>query len=127
MSSSNYANTILGEATTQAANDLVTQLEANSGRVTAKAITVDALIADVSGDSIIINVGSKGGLKVGDQLSVKRTGREIRDPSSGKVIRKVEESLGDLTITEVDELSAVGKFSGAGKPKVGDAVHSLSK
>jgi curli biogenesis system outer membrane secretion channel CsgG len=127
MSSSNYANTILGEATTQAANDLVAQLEANSGRVTAKAITIDALVADVSPEGIIINAGSKAGLKVGDQLSVKRTGREIRDPSSGKVIRKVEESLGDITITEVDELSAVGKFTGAGKPKVGDAVHSVSK
>jgi len=127
MSASNFANTILGEATTQAANDLVTQLETNSGRVTAKAITIDALVADVSPDGIIINAGSKAGLKVGDQLSVKRTGREIRDPSTGKVIRKVEENLGELTITEVDELSAVGKFSGSGKPKVGDAVHSISK
>ena len=127
MSASNFANTILGEATTAAANDLVTQLEANSGRVTARAITIDALVADVSGDSIIINVGSKAGVKVGDQLAVKRTGREIRDPSSGKVIRKVEESLGEITITEVDELSAVGKYAGPGKPKVGDAVHSAAK
>jgi hypothetical protein len=38
------------------------------------------------------------------------------------VLRRVEDKLGILTITEVDEGSAVGKFSGATAPKVGDAV-----
>jgi hypothetical protein len=104
---------------------LTTQLETNSSRVQAKAITVDALIADVSGGTIVINVGSRGGLKVGDKLQVKRTGREIRDPATGKVLRRVEESLGELTITEVDEGSAVGTFSGPTTPKVGDAARTI--
>jgi hypothetical protein len=34
----------------------------------------------------------------------------------------VEERLGDITISEVDEASAVGTYSGTGAVKVGDAV-----
>jgi len=48
--------------------------------------------------------------------------REIKDPATGRVIRKIEETLGTLTITEADEESAVGTFAGATPPKVGDTV-----
>ena len=85
-------------------------------------MVVDGLVADASGGSIVINVGSKAGVKVGDKLFVKRPVREVRDPATGKVIRRVEDSLGDLVITEVDELSAVGKYTGSTPAKVGDRV-----
>ena len=124
MTSSNFANTILGEATNQATTALAAQLRTNAARIPAKTVAVDALIADVTGNTVIINAGSRAGVKVGDKLAVKRTGREIRDPATGKVIRRVEESLGEITITEVDEASAVGTFSGAGTPKVGDAART---
>ena len=58
----------------------------------------------------MLNIGSKSGVKVGDKLSVSRVGREIRDPATGKVIRRVEDRLGEITITEVDEASAVGNL-----------------
>jgi curli biogenesis system outer membrane secretion channel CsgG len=122
MKSSNFANTILGEAVTMAVDGLAKQLDGNAERLPTRKVTVDGLVADVNGDTIIINIGSKAGVKVGDTLQVKRTGREIRDPATGKVIRRDETALGQLHITEVDELSAVGKFTGSEKPKVGDAA-----
>ncbi|HET8549314.1 MAG TPA: CsgG/HfaB family protein, partial [Bryobacteraceae bacterium] len=125
MGSSNFANSILGEATKQATTALASQLRTNAARIPAKLVTIDALIADVTGNTVIINTGSRAGVKVGDKLAVKRTGREIRDPATGKVLRKVEEDLGEITITEVDEGSAVGNFSGAGKPRVGDSAKSI--
>jgi curli biogenesis system outer membrane secretion channel CsgG len=125
MKSSNFAASILGEATTQATASLAEQLEGNVTRMPAKVVNVDALIADVNGNTVIINAGSRAGVKVGDKLQVKRTGREIRDPASGKVIRRVEENLGELTISEVDEASAVGNYTGTGKLKVGDAVRTV--
>jgi hypothetical protein len=80
-------------------------------------------VADVSPDgTIIVNVGSKDGVKVGDTLSIARKVRDVKDPSTGRVIRSVVDAVGALTITEVDEASAVGKFSGAGPAKVGDTV-----
>jgi curli biogenesis system outer membrane secretion channel CsgG len=125
MGSSNFANTILGEATTQATTALAGQLKTTSARIPAKVVVVDALVADVTGNTVIINSGSRGGVKVGDRLAVKRTGREIRDPATGKVLRRMEENLGEITITEVDDGSAVGKYSGAGTPKVGDAAKTI--
>jgi hypothetical protein len=86
-------------------------------------VVIDGLVADVSPDgTIIINVGSKGGVKLGDNLDVNRKVRDVRDPSSGKVIRSVLDKVGTLKITEVDEASAVGKFTGPAPAKVGDTV-----
>lgn len=122
MSSSNFADTILGEATAQAVTQVASHLEQDTARLPGRVVVLSGLVADVSGKTLIINLGSKAGVKVGDRLAVKREGREITDPATGKVIRRMEESVGDLAITEVDESSAVGTYSGSGIPKVGDAV-----
>jgi curli biogenesis system outer membrane secretion channel CsgG len=123
MGSSNFASTIIGEATTKAVADLAKQLDAKAAILPTTVVVVSGLVADASPDgTIIINVGSRVGLKVGDQLQVKRKVREVRDPATGKVLRSVEDAVGSMTITEVDETSATGKFSGGGKPKVGDTV-----
>jgi hypothetical protein len=58
----------------------------------------------------------------GDKLDIMRMVREVKDPATGKVIRRIENSVGSITITDVDQQSAVGKFSGAGPAKVGDTV-----
>jgi hypothetical protein len=88
-------------------------------------IEINGVVADASDPAgVVINVGSKNGLKVGAVLNVKRKVREVRDPDTDKVIRTIEDNVGTLTITEVDATSAVGKFSGAGKPQVKDVVTS---
>jgi len=122
MTSSNFANTVLGEAVGEASGQLVGELNASSSRIPGKTIVIDGLVADVSGNQLILNVGTRSGVKVGDTLMVRRTGREIRDPATGKVLRRMEQDLGNITITEADEASSVGKFNGAGPVKVGDAV-----
>jgi hypothetical protein len=100
------------------------QLQENANRLPARVVKIDGLVADATGGVLILNVGSKAGVKVGDKLAVVRTGREVRDPATGKVIRRIEESLGEVVITEVDEQSSVGKYSGASPAKVGDRVHN---
>jgi curli biogenesis system outer membrane secretion channel CsgG len=123
MKSSNFANTLLGEAVTQSVNNVGQQLDAKATALPTTVVQIDALVADAAPDgTITINAGSKAGLKVGDKLEVKRKVREIRDPATGKVLRRVEDKVGELVITEVDEGSAVGKLTGAGPAKVGDTV-----
>jgi hypothetical protein len=61
-------------------------------------------------------------VKVGDRLDIRRKIREVKDPATGKVIRSVEDAVGSIVVTEVDEASAVGKFTGSVPAKVGDAV-----
>jgi len=123
MKSSNFANTILGEATSAAVTDVAKQLEQKSAALPTNVVQVDGLVADVASDgTVTINVGSKDGVHAGDKLDIKRKVREIKDPATGKVIRRVEDTVGSITITDVDQQSAAGKFTGAAPAKVGDSV-----
>lgn len=123
MKSSNFANTILGEATSAAVTDVAKQLEQKSSALPTNVVQVDGLVADVASDgTVTINVGSKDGVHVGDKLEIKRKVREIKDPATGKVIRRVEDTVGSITITDVDQQSAGGKFTGEAPAKVGDSV-----
>jgi curli biogenesis system outer membrane secretion channel CsgG len=125
MHDSNFANTILGEAVRAAVDNTAQQLEAKASALPTKVVSIDGMVADAAPDgTIIINVGSSAGIKVGDKLTVKRVGRKITDPATGKLLRQMEDAIGVLTITEVDAQSAVGKFSGSGTPKVGDVVRN---
>lgn len=125
MRGSNFANSILGEAVSHAVNSTAQQLEAKAGAMPTKVVTIDGLVADAAPDgTLIINVGAEMGVKIGAVLAVKRVGRKITDPATGKVLRQIEDNIGQMTVTEVDAKSAVGKFSGSGKPQVGDAVKS---
>lgn len=122
MSSRNFANTILGEAVSEAVTSLAAQLNSQASLLPARSVSISGLVADVTGNTLILNVGSAAGVKVGDRLKVTRPVREVRDPATGKVIRRIEEPLGEVVITEVDASSSVGTFTGAQRPKTGDAV-----
>lgn len=124
MKSSGFQSTILGEATNKAVTDAASQLEAKAATLPAPAaIEVHGMVADAAPDgTLILNVGSSSGLKVGDVLNVRRKVREVRDPDTDKVIRVVEDSIGAVTITEVQASSSTGKFSGPGAPQVKDSV-----
>jgi curli biogenesis system outer membrane secretion channel CsgG len=124
MTSKNFAATLIGEAVHKAVGQLSQELEAGASKLPARVVQVNGLIADVSGNTVILNVGSRAGVKVGDQLQVRRKIREVRDPATGKVIRALEDTIGQVVITEVDEVSAVGTYTGSTPPKVGDAVRS---
>lgn len=126
MSSSNFAQTIMGEAVKGAVVQLGTSLDANSAKLPVASAPVAApvagLVADVSGKDLVLNVGSAQGVKVADTLNVTRVTRTIKDPATGKLLRSIETVVGTVTIDNVDASSATGKFSGSGIPKVGDTV-----
>jgi curli biogenesis system outer membrane secretion channel CsgG len=122
MGGSNFGNTILGEATHKAVDDMGAQLDASAAKVPTVKLEVSGLVADVSGSTLIINVGKKAGLHVGDVIDVSRPVRVVKDPSTGKVIKSIVDKIGSATVTEVDDDSATATFSGAAPAKVGDAI-----
>ncbi len=124
MTSHNFGATILGEAVGQAVQSLSVQLEQSAQKLPTRTVAIEGLVADATGGMLVLNIGSKAGVKVGDRLQVRRKIRDIRDPASGKILRSIEDNVGEVVITEVDERSAVGKFSGAAAAKVGDVVRS---
>jgi curli biogenesis system outer membrane secretion channel CsgG len=122
MGSSNFGNTILGEATHKAVDDMGAQLDASATKVPTVKFEVSGLVADVNGNTLILNVGKKVGIKVGDVLDVSRPVRVVKDPATGKVIKSIADKVGSATVTEVDDDSATATFTGAGAAKVGDAI-----
>jgi curli biogenesis system outer membrane secretion channel CsgG len=125
--SSNFQNTIIGEATKKAVDELAVNLDATSTRVGVRTITVEGVVAAVEGSQIILNVGGKAGIKVGDQFNVERVTKEIKDPTTGAVLRKLANTVGVVRATDVDDLSAICEpVSGAGF-KVGDKVKTVTQ
>jgi len=120
---SNFGQTLLGEAVTQAVTDVGGQLDANAASLPTRKVEVHGVVADVSGNTLIINVGSNKGLKVGDVLEISHAGRKIMDPNNpGKVLKTITTKVGEGTITEIDSDSATLNFSGSGPVKVGDVA-----
>jgi len=118
--SSNFQNTIIGEATKKAVDQLTADLVTSAATLPVRAVKVDSLVASVDGGQIVLNAGARAGIKVGDQLSVVRVGKEIRDPATGQVIRRLTSNIGTIQATDVDDVSAVcNPVSGSGF-QVGD-------
>jgi curli biogenesis system outer membrane secretion channel CsgG len=124
MSSSNFAQTILGEAVNKAVGDCATQLDNAAGTLPIIKATYSGVVADVSGSTIIINIGNKVGVRVGDSIQISRPVRTVKDPTTGKVLKTVTSQLGSATVTDVDADSATATYAGATPPKVGDVAAS---
>ncbi|MGA2095491.1 MAG: CsgG/HfaB family protein [Candidatus Acidiferrum sp.] len=122
MSSSNFSQTILGEAVNKAVADCATQLDAAAGNLPTIKASYSGLVADVSGNTIIINIGSKVGVRVGDAVDISRPVRTVKDPATGKVLKTVTSKLGTAVVTDVDADTATLTFTGATPPKVGDVA-----
>jgi curli biogenesis system outer membrane secretion channel CsgG len=124
MGSSNFGQTILGEAVKAAVGDAATQLDNKAANLPTVKVSVSGLVADVSGNTLIINVGSKTGLKVGDTLDISRQVRTVKDPATGKVLKAITDKIGSGTVTQIDQDSATVTFTGAGPAKVGDVAQT---
>jgi hypothetical protein len=124
MTSSNFAETIIGEATMDAVNKLAEDIRNVNlqGGATDRSMDLDARVADVNGNSITINAGSAAGLQTGMTFTVYHKGKEIKDPTTGEVLDVQTTALGQLTINMVRDRIAIGDFSGSGRPVVGDVV-----
>lgn len=125
MNNSNFGQTLIGEAVYEAIDPIVAGMESYSDRVAQRARNIEGLVADYTSGVAILNIGSNAGVRVGDRFEIARPTREIRDPASGKVLRTIVDTVGELVITEVDEISSVGRYSGDGDPQVGDAAKIL--
>jgi curli biogenesis system outer membrane secretion channel CsgG len=124
MGSSNFQETILGEATRSAVDGVAGELIANAERIETTKIEINGVIADVEGLNAILNIGKDSGVKVGDLYQVERVTSTVKDPVTQKVLRQKTTLVGTVKITEVDANSSVGTITG-GPLRVGDVVKSI--
>src|SRR5213075_724675 len=69
--SSNFENTIIGEAVKQAMSQLSTEVIANNTKLVTRTIIVEGLVAAVDGGQIVLNVGGKNDLATIDRKSTR--------------------------------------------------------
>jgi curli biogenesis system outer membrane secretion channel CsgG len=125
--SSDFQNTIIGEAVKAAVEQMKTEVIADNTKLQVRQVIVSGLVAAVDGGQVILNVGAKSGVKVGDQLNVERVTKEIKDPSTGQVLRRLSTPVGVVKVTDVDDVSSIATaVSGTGF-KVGDAVKTVTQ
>jgi curli biogenesis system outer membrane secretion channel CsgG len=125
--SSDFQNTIIGEATKLATDQLSAGLVSDNSKLEIRQVIVEGLVAAVDGGQVVLNVGGKAGVKVGDQLNVERVTHEIKDPSTGKVIRRMTSPVGVVKVTDVDDVSSVCSVVSGDGFKVGDAVKTVTQ
>jgi curli biogenesis system outer membrane secretion channel CsgG len=122
------SNPLMNEAMDKAVAELAGQLEQNVVKLPPRTPVIDGLVADV-GDSgrLVLNVGARSGVKEGDRLQVWRTGKEIRDPATGKVLMRDDTLLGEAVVASVTDVASIATFAGSEKVKTGDLVRSIPK
>ena len=120
--SSDFQATIIGEAVKLATDQLTVDVVAGKDKLQTRTIVVQGLVAAVDGGQVILNVGAKAGVKVGDELTVERVTKEIKDPATGQVLRRLSNQIGVVKVSDVDGVSSVCTVVSGSGFKTGDAV-----
>lgn len=112
MESSNFEQTIIGEATMAACDKLAVEIGTKIPALPVKARTIDAMIASVQGDKIYINYGTNEGVQTGDRFEVHQITGIVKDPDTKEVLDKQTVRIGDLVITQVRDKTSIGSYTG---------------
>jgi curli biogenesis system outer membrane secretion channel CsgG len=113
MTSSNFAETIIGEATMDACDKIAAIMNQKIPGLPKKQVTVEARVADVTGSTVTLAAGSNDGIVAGDRFEVFRIISEIKDPVSGEVLDQKVEKAGEMVIGSVRDRIASGSYAGS--------------
>jgi curli biogenesis system outer membrane secretion channel CsgG len=123
--STDFGNSLAGQVIIATANSLATQIETKAAdTLPPLKMVYDGVVADVAGNSLILNIGEKVGVQKGDIVKISRMLRTVKDPKTGAVLKVINEDLGEAKVTEVDKDSSTATFSGTGKVQVNDMAKS---
>jgi curli biogenesis system outer membrane secretion channel CsgG len=112
MSSSNFQETIIGEATSDAVNKAIKWLDDKVPLLPLRSRAVEGLVAKASGSTLILSVGSGDGVETGDRFEVLKVLSEVRDPTTKEVLDVETVKVGEMVVTEAREKIASGTYSG---------------
>jgi len=113
MTSSNFAQTIIGEATQDCVNKLADILKEQSANMKKTVRAVETSVADVSGNTLVIAAGGNDGVNVGEIFEIHQVVREVKDPTTKEVLDRITNKVGEMTITSVRDKISTGNYVGA--------------
>jgi curli biogenesis system outer membrane secretion channel CsgG len=124
MGSSDFRETILGEATHAAVEELSVEIIDSENRIKLSKIAVKGQVAYAEEGLIILNVGSNHGVHAGMELSVVRVKKVIKDPATGRVLRELVDDVAKIRITKSDAGSSEAQLISGSGIKIGDTVRN---
>ena len=126
MSSSNFLETVIGEATVDCVNKLAEIANSKDQQIAPKSSEVEARIAEIAGNKIYLAAGGNDGVQQCDRFEVSRVIKEIKDPSTGEVLDLQVEKVGELMVMEVRDKISIAYFNGSSMPKVGYVAKKIN-
>lgn len=82
----------------------------------------ETLVADVDGNIITLNNGKNAGFKTGQNITISRKGKVIKDPQTGNILKVNYKKIGSIKLTEVEDSYAEGEVISGSGFNVGDIV-----
>jgi curli biogenesis system outer membrane secretion channel CsgG len=113
MNSSNFAETIIGEATMDCVNKLAEILNKQAEEMRKTVREVETSVADVGGGMVTIAAGANDGVNVGEVFEIHAVDREVRDPNTKELLDRITHVVGTMTVTNVRDKIATGTYSGS--------------
>jgi hypothetical protein len=112
MTSSNFQQTIIGEATSNAVTKVVEYLEGRVPKLPAKPRAIEGRVAVIGAGTATLAVGSNDGVLRGDRFEILQINGEIRDPATKEVIDVEAVKIGELVVDNVRDRTASGAYGG---------------
>ena len=121
-------DSLMSEAMDKAVSQLTAELAQSLPQAPIHAVVINGLVADANDSGrLILNVGSRNGVKKGERLEIWRAGKEIRDPATGRVLTREDILLGEAIVNTVNDGFSIASYKGTQAVKIGDAVRSPAK
>jgi curli biogenesis system outer membrane secretion channel CsgG len=121
MTSSNFAQTIIGEATQDCVNKLADILTSQTDGMKKSVRPVEGRVALASAGQVTLNVGANDGVNQGEVFEISRIISEVRDPVTKEVLDLQVNKIGEVVINSVRDKISSGTYSG-GAAKAGDVA-----
>jgi curli biogenesis system outer membrane secretion channel CsgG len=107
----NFEETIIGEATSNAVNKIVAWLDEKVPKMAAKPRSIEGRVASITGSKMYVTTGTEE-VRVGDRFEIAIITDEVRDPETKEVIDKVTTKVGEFVVHEVRPSGAFGEYGG---------------
>ena len=125
MTSSNFAETIIGEATINCIKALAEKMSQQQAKVKMRRIEVEGRVAEVASKNLYITASGSDGVNKCDRFEISKIIKEVKDPQTKEVIDLVVEKVGEMVVTEVRDHMSVGVYNGTALPEVNMAARKV--
>ena len=112
MTASNFQETIIGEATSDAVNKVVKFLDEKVPQIPLRTRKVEGRVAKITGNTIILGIGASEGVENGDRFEILQIMSEVLDPTTKEVLDVDAVKVGEMVVTNARDKISTGPYSG---------------